>query len=59
MVICTLTQITTLVAGCCNMKKARKKVGNYEKPKEENKKKLELFLSKIEYGKYNRLGASS
>ena len=41
------------------MKKARKKVGNYEKPKEENKKKLELFLSKIEYGKYNRLGTSS
>jgi hypothetical protein len=33
----------------CNMKKTRKKVGNYQKPKEENKKKLELFLSK--YGK--------
>ena len=26
----------------------RKKVGNYEKPKEDNKKKLQLFLKKIE-----------
>lgn len=32
-------------------KKKRKKVGTYNKPKEENKKKLELFLTKIENGK--------
>jgi hypothetical protein len=44
MAICTLTQITSLEVGC--YKKERKKVGNYQKPKEENKKKLELFLSK-------------
>lgn len=25
----------------------RKKVGKYEKPKEDNKKKLQLFLNKI------------
>jgi len=31
--------------GCCN-KKQRKKVGKYEKPKQENKKKLETYLSK-------------
>lgn len=31
--------------------KKRKKVGNYQKPKEENKKKLQLFLTKIENGK--------
>jgi hypothetical protein len=35
--------------GC--YKKKRKKVGSYTKPKEENKKKLELFLTKIENGK--------
>ena len=40
-----------MVLGCCNMKKKRKKVGNYNKPKEENKKKLELFLTKTENGK--------
>jgi hypothetical protein len=28
--------------------KKRKKVGTYNKPKEKNKKKLELFLKKIE-----------
>ena len=55
--ICTLTQTIILAVGFCNMKKTRKKVGNYQKPKEENKKKLELFLSK--YGKYDRLGTSS
>jgi hypothetical protein len=38
-----------MVLGCC--KKKRKKVGSYAKPKEENKKKLELFLTKIENGK--------
>jgi hypothetical protein len=27
-------------------KKKRKKVGSYTKPKEENKKKLEIYLSK-------------
>ena len=37
--------------GFCNMKKKRKKVGNYNKPKEENKKKLELFLTKTQNGK--------
>ena len=26
----------------------RKRVGKYDKPKEENKKKLELFLNKIQ-----------
>jgi hypothetical protein len=31
--------------------KKRKKVGTYQKPKEENKKKLELFLTKKENGK--------
>ena len=46
MAICTLTQITSLGVGFC--KKTRKKVGNYNKPKEENKKKLELFLSKYD-----------
>jgi hypothetical protein len=30
------------------MQKKRKKVGTYNKPKEENKKKLELFLSKYD-----------
>jgi hypothetical protein len=28
------------------MKKVRKKVGKYDKPKQENKKKLELYLKK-------------
>lgn len=37
--------------GFCNMEKKRKKVGTYNKPKEENKKKLELFLTKKENGK--------
>ena len=37
-----------MVRGCS---KKRKKVGNYQKPKEENKKKLELFLTKKENGK--------
>ena len=45
--ICTLIQIIFMGRGC--YKKTRKKVGNYQKPKDENKKKLELFLSK--YGK--------
>lgn len=45
MAICTLTQTTSSVDGVC---KKRKKVGNYEKPKQENKKKLELFLNKLE-----------
>ena len=49
MAICILIQITFLGLGFCNMQKKRKKVGTYNKPKEENKKKLELFLSK--YGK--------
>jgi hypothetical protein len=31
--------------GCCSKKK-RKKVGTYTKPKQENKKKLEIYLSK-------------
>jgi hypothetical protein len=44
MAICTLTQIISLEVGCC--KKTRKKVGTYNKPKEENKKKLEIYLSK-------------
>lgn len=44
MAICTLTQITSLEVGC--YKKTRKKVGSYNKPKQENKKKLEIFLSK-------------
>ena len=44
MAICSLTQITSLEVGC--YKKERKKVGSYKKPKEENKKKLEIFLSK-------------
>jgi len=43
--ICTLIQIIFMGRGY--YKKTRKKVGNYQKPKEENKKKLELFLSKI------------
>jgi hypothetical protein len=34
-----------MAAGFC---KKRKKVGKYEKPREENKKKLEIFLKKIE-----------
>lgn len=51
MAICTLIQEIILVAGFCNMKKKRKKVGNYNKPKEENKKKLELFLTKTQNGK--------
>ena len=34
-----------MVAG---FSKKRKKVGSYTKPKEENKKKLELFLNKYE-----------
>jgi hypothetical protein len=38
------------------MKRKRSKVGNYEKPKEENKKKLEIFLNKIQNG---RLGTRS
>jgi hypothetical protein len=46
MEICTLTQITSLEVGC--YKKTRKKVGSYNKPKQENKKKLELFLSKYD-----------
>jgi len=48
MEICTLIQIIFMAAGFC---KKRKKVGTYNKPKEENKKKLELFLTKIENGK--------
>jgi|694.fasta_scaffold45944_9 hypothetical protein len=31
-----------------NHKKTRKKVGSYNKPKQENKKKLEIFLSKYD-----------
>lgn len=46
MAICTLTQITSLEVGC--YKKTRKKVGSYKKPKQENKKKLEIFLSKYD-----------
>lgn len=45
--ICILIQIIFMEVGYS--KKQRKKVGNYQKPKEENKKKLKLFLSK--YGK--------
>jgi hypothetical protein len=46
--ICTLIQIIFMVRG---FSKKRKKVGTYNKPKEENKKKLELFLTKKENGK--------
>lgn len=45
MAICTPIQETTLVAGSC---KKRKKGLKYDKPKQENKKKLEIYLNKIE-----------
>jgi hypothetical protein len=41
--ICTLIQTIFMVRG---FSKKRKKVGKYEKPKQENKKKLEIYLSK-------------
>ncbi len=47
--ICTLIQIIFMEVGYS--KKQRKKGLKYEKPKEENKKKLQLFLTKIENGK--------
>lgn len=43
MAICTLTQTTSMAVGTC---KKRKRVGKYNKPTEDNKKKLELYLSK-------------
>lgn len=47
--ICTLIQIIFMEVG--SSKKTRKKGFKYEKPKQENKKKLELFLTKKENGK--------
>lgn len=35
------------------VKKKRKKIGKYEKPKQKNKKKLELYLNKITNGSAN------
>lgn len=40
MEICTLIQETTLADGCCKKK--------YKKPKENNKKKLQLYLKKVQ-----------
>mgnify|MGYP006995909934 CR=1 FL=1 len=43
--ICTLILTIFMEVGCC---KKRKKVGEYKKPKLDNSKKLNLYLTKIE-----------